>query len=173
MDTLIRALLTNHVTAIEVFERRALAIEGSETPVTAPGAPAAGAKKPKAPLLSHETLRVVFRGEAGSVRAVLNNIVNSKIFFIVRSFAVTSEGIKGPQRGVGSSGAAPGATPGLSAVFSGGSGGGEAKADGKDGRLQFILGKEKITTEMLIEIPDFAEPEASPAPKNAEAAPAR
>ncbi len=160
MDFLVRALINGRATSIKVLERRMLAVESGSAPS------AAGVKKSTTPLVTSDIVRVAFQGEAGSVRTVLNNIVSAKSFFIVRSLSVTNGQTKGPQRGAGASAAASGSSGGTS-IFGGAAGDAGAKAAGKEGRLQFILGKEKIDTDLLIEIPDFAEPDAAPAAKTA------
>lgn len=165
-------------------KRTPLAEEGTQkapaTPAPKSGS-AAGAKKlvEEQPLVKRYPFEIEFTAHEAKVRTFINKIVEEKNqFFVVTSVRIANTVVTGPSKTADASAsgtttvaattpdpAAAPATPAATQSVDPSQAPASTPAQSTEALAKFILGEEKLTVAMVVEVVDFAEP---PADKSAE-----
>ncbi len=168
---LVTRLIENKVTEIGEFNREPLPEEGGKEAAPAPPPPSGQSRGGKTakdekigpPLVQPHGIELTVTGDQSALRAVLNDIVGSKDqFFIPRLIRFKNEKDRPPQRETAApTVAADPGDPNAPAVPSAPAAG--AAAGATPGT--YIVGLEKVSMTLRLEMVDFAEPTAAPAAK--------
>jgi hypothetical protein len=166
---LVTRLIENKVAEIGEFNREPLPEEGGKeaAPATPPpaaqgrGGKAAKEEKVGPPLVQPRVLDLTATGDQAALRALLNDIVGSKAqFFIPRLVSFKNEKDVPPKKAEAAAPAAaadPNADPNAAAPA--------AAATPAAPPTTYIVGLEKVAMTLKLEMVDFVDPTAAPAPK--------
>lgn len=165
LELVANTLIENKVDAIAPINRSALPEEDGAKPAARAvpkGHAASGAKGAKdaalsgAELISKFPFEIQFSGEQNRLRRALNDLVkNQKQFLIVRSVEIKNDNDKPTPKGDLNPPAAPAAMDESGAAVEGAAAPGQAAQPQKDESLHYIVGTEKISMRLHLEMVVF------------------
>jgi hypothetical protein len=145
MEEAITILIKSRADVITDFKRDPIPEEGGEKPATASGTPKpAGGKTSEADaesaLVKRQPVSVSFVASEGRFRRFINELISSKKqFYIPKNLVVTNEKTTGVPKIAAAAPPVPGEDP------------------SKSGGLKYVVGDERLTVSVRVDIADFAD----------------
>ncbi len=156
---LVDQLIEFRASSIEAINRSPLPTEGNRSPAPPPNErnrPGNASKNEETPeIISKAPFELIFVAEQGRMRQILNAIVSSEQFFIIRNLTVVNDQLEGPSR-----------TEALDGTNFAADSTATENPDAP-GSLKVIVGREKLSVSALIEMVTFttAEPPSQATPR--------
>lgn len=121
-----------------------------------PQLPEERGEAPSATGLRKMPVSVGFTAEQGKLRILLNSLLKTPQFLIIRAMSLKNSNLQGPPVGHGAEGGAnPGAGSPTQTAGAAANPGAQPAATGRPGSLNVILGREFVSTDLSLEIVDF------------------